>query len=110
MQVDDPEMHSYVPWSTGTCGRHTSCRVARPPSVHVVLTLVVAAECISRRGHGANNDGVVHRNDATRFAKRTMKSVVKAINDVFKEGVTLVPLFIEDSMESDYTKRSQLPF
>ena len=51
-------------WSTGTCGRHTSCRVARPPSVHVVLTLVVAAEYISRRGRGADNDGVVHCNDA----------------------------------------------
>ena len=34
-------------------------------------------ECVYILG----NDGVVHRKDATRFAKRVMKSVAKAIND-----------------------------
>ena len=41
-------------------------------------------------------DGVVHRNDAARFCKRTMKSVAKAIDDVFQEGVTWCRLFIEE--------------
>ena len=37
------------------------------------------AGCTAHRDAG--NDGVVHRKDATRFAKRVMKSVAKAIND-----------------------------
>ena len=78
MQIDDPEMHSYVPWSTGTCGRHTSCRVARPSSVHVVLTLVVAAECISHRERGANNVVSCTAMMPHGCARRTMKSMVKA--------------------------------
>ena len=98
-------MLSYVPWSNGTCGRHASCREARPPSVHVVLTLVVEAECI--RAVDAVPATMVWYTAMLPhgFAKRTMNSVVKAINDVFKEGVTLVLPITEGWKKPDYKKR-----
>ena len=52
------------------------------------------AGCTAHRDAG--NDGVVHRKDATRFAKRVMKSVAKAINDaavVCSRGVAASRLF-----------------
>ena len=56
----------------------------------------------SRRGRGASNDGVVHRNVATRFCEADDEF---RSDDVFKEGVTLVLPITEGWKKPDYKKR-----